>query len=153
MAAVTLESLFEKEFQEAEKTLESLRARREDIEQQIAAAEQRFTNLRNAQAALQGKLIIPTAAPKERRKPRAVSTRAPRGAGGELQKRILAVFDQHPNGASAELINQELDATDDAAKKPIAAALFRMKKSGVLLQAARRGAYTLAPPEAFEPPA
>ena len=88
---------------------------------------------------MEGKFARPTREPSQRK---ATGTRAPRGAGGELQKRILAIVGQFPDGASAEVINSELQATDADAKKPIAAALFRMKKSNVLLQLKPRGPHT-----------
>ena len=73
-----------------------------------------------------------------------------------MQKKILAVVALFPQGATAEVINSELHATDEAAKKPIAAALFRMKKNNVLHQPKPRGPYFIPPTptrEVFEPPA
>ena len=72
-----------------------------------------------------------------------------------MQKSILAVVAQFPARRTAEVINSELGATDEDAKKPIAAALFRMKKSSVLHQPKPRGPYFIPTPtrEVFEPPA
>jgi hypothetical protein len=148
----TLETLIEKEYATVQKDREDLLARRAEIDEQLRALDLRLEAATNYKATLEGKFARPARAASSRK---ASSTRAPRGAGGELQKRILAVVEQYPKGASAEVINSELEATDAEAKKPIAAALFRMKKNKVLLQPKARGNYLIPTPtrEAFEPPA
>jgi predicted nuclease with TOPRIM domain len=136
--AQTLESLIEKEHETVQKEREDLLAKRAEIDEQLRALAIRLEAATNYKATLEGKFA-----------------RAPRGAGAELQKRILAIVKQFPKGASAEVINSELEATDAEAKKPIAAALFRMKKNKVLLQPKARGPYLIPTPtrEVFEPPA
>ena len=153
MAQPTMESVIEREYETVSKEREGLLARRAEIDDQLRALDRRLEAAANYKATLEGKFRAPTQGP---RKTRAPSTgRAPRGAGGELQKKILAVVQLFPQGATAEVINSELQATSADAKKPIAAALFRMKKNNVLRQPKARGAYFIPTPtrEAFEPPA
>ena len=150
--APTLESLIEKEYETVQKEREDLLARRAEIDDKLRALDRRLDAAANYKATLEGKFVRPTRAP---RKSRAPSTgRAPRGAGGEMQNRILGVVAQIGE-ATAEVINTELGANSAEAKKPIAAALFRMKKSGALRQPKPRGPYFIPTPtrEVFEPPA
>ena len=151
--AQTLESLIEKEYETVQKEREALLARRAEIDDKLRALDRRLDAAANYKATLEGKFARPTRAPSQRKA--ATGTRAPRGAGGEMQKRILAVVAAIPEGATAEVINTELRATTTEAKKPIAAALFRMKKTGVLHQPKPRGPYFIPTPtrEVFEPPA
>jgi hypothetical protein len=155
MAVQTHEATREREINEARASLEKLRADRANIDAQIESKELLIEAWTNFELTLQGKFKAPTAT-QAPRKARAPSTgRAPRGTGGDLQKRILAVIEHYPDGATAEIINSELEATDAEAKKPIAAALFRMKKTNALRQPKPRGPYLIPTPtrEAFEPPA
>ena len=149
----TLESLIEKEYETVQRERKDLLARRAEIDDKLRALDRRLDAAANYKATLEGKFVRPTQGP---RKSRAPSTgRAPRGAGGDMQKKILAVVQLFPQGATAEVINSELQATDAETKKPIAAALFRMKKTNVLRQPKPRGPYFIPTPtrEAFEPPA
>jgi hypothetical protein len=143
MAQPTMESVIEREYETVQKEREDLLAKRADIDEQLRALDLRLEAATNYKATLEGKFARPTQAPRKSRGPS--TGRAPRGAGGELQKHILAVVEQFPDGASAEVINSELQADTADAKKPIAAALFRMKKSDVLLQLKPRGPYSVAP--------
>ena len=71
-----------------------------------------------------------------------------------MQKRVIAIIEQFPNGATAEDINSELEATTKEAKKPIAAAISRLRTRGAIGQDAPRQPWKLVPAEreAFEPP-
>jgi chromosome segregation ATPase len=105
MAEATPESVIESEFQKVEKTREGLLTKRAEIDQQLQEVEQRFTNLRNALAALQGKFNPPTRGPSEQRKSRASSSgRAPRGSREQLKNRISDLLKQHPEGLVANQI-------------------------------------------------
>ena len=87
----TLESLIEKEYETVQKAREDLLAKRAEIDDQLRALDRRLDAAANYKATLEGKFARP--ARTGQRKPRAPSTgRAPRGAGGELQKRILSVI-------------------------------------------------------------
>jgi hypothetical protein len=80
-------------------------------------------------------------------KPRAPSrTRTPRGEPSDLQKDILTVIARHlPEGAKTEAIMDELQKRSAEEKRPIYAALDRMKKGGIIAQTAARQPYTLGP--------
>ena len=82
------------------------------------------------------------AEPKTRK---ATGTRAPRGEMGGVQKLVVDVVTTcQPDGAKATTINGALrDSGYDT--KQIAAALHRMKKTGVLEQTKGQGPYTLGP--------
>jgi chromosome segregation ATPase len=96
MAAATFESTLAAAFQEAETTLRDLHAKRAEIDQQIEAAEERFTRLRNAQAALEGKLSLPAA--KERKTHASSGARAKRGSRDKVKDQISNFLKQHPEG-------------------------------------------------------
>ena len=139
MAAATFESLLDKEFAEVQKTREDLLAKRAEIEEQLHAIDQRFTNLKNAQAALQGKWTPPTGAPRTR-KPRTESgPRAPRGSREQLKSQIIALLKEHPQGLISSQIADELP---DGAKQ-IPNVLSILKNDGKIKQDARRGPYYL----------
>jgi hypothetical protein len=132
MAEATPESVIEIEFQKVKKT-------REGLLKQLQEVEQRFTNLRNALAALQGKFTPPTRGtpgPLEQRKPRASS--APRGSREQLKTRITDLLKQHPEGLVA---NQITTAIPD---KGVPNLLSLMKKEGTISQEARRDPYRIA---------
>jgi chaperonin cofactor prefoldin len=144
MAQQTAETFLQNERERFQKSREDLEAERAKIDQQIAEIDTELYALEvYVQAKQRGR---PS---QTERKPRAAGTRATRAKRGELpgiQKRIAGVVERYqPNGARAESINSELEATDDDAKKKIAAALFRMKKTAVLTQLQARGPYTLGP--------
>jgi DNA gyrase/topoisomerase IV subunit A len=139
MAEATPESVIEIEFQKVEKTREGLLTKRAEIDQQLQEVEQRFTNLRNALAALQGKFTPPTRGPSEQRKSRTSSSgRAPRGSREQLKTRISDLLKQHPEGLVA---NQITTALPD---KGIPNLLSLMKKERIISQEARRGPYRIA---------
>ena len=137
--AATFESLLEKEFADVQKQREDILAKQAEIAEQLHAVEERFTRLKNAQAALQGTLHI--GAPKEP-KARAKGTRAPRGKRGEMREQIVALVGQFPNGLTAEGIYSELQADTPKAKQAIANLLVGMKKDNLIAQAVKRGPYT-----------
>ena len=95
--AQTLESLIEKEYETVQKEREALLARRAEIDDKLRALDRRLDAAANYKATLEGKFARPTRAPSQRKA--ATGTRAPRGAGGEMQKKILAVVAQFPEGA------------------------------------------------------
>jgi hypothetical protein len=138
MADPTPESVIEREFQEVEKTRESLLAKRAEIDEQLQQVEQRFTNLRNALAALEGKFTPPTRAPSVKRRPRASSgDRAPRGSREQLKTRISDLLKQHPKGLVANQITTAIPG------KGVPNLLSLMKKEGMISQEARRGPYCI----------
>jgi hypothetical protein len=142
MAAPTLESLIEKEFQEVQKTREDLLAKRAEIDEQLKALDLRLTAAVNYKATLEGKFTSPS----RERKARAPSTgRAPRGSREQLKQQILDLIRKFPGGLTAEGINSELQTTDAKEKQRIANVLSLMKKEGALSQPAKRGPYTIAP--------
>jgi hypothetical protein len=142
MAEATPESVIEIEFQKVEKTREGLLAKRAEIDEQLQEVDQRFTNLSNALAALQGKFTPPTRGtrgPSEQRKFRVVSGgRAPRGSREQLKTRITDLLKQHPEGLVA---NQITTAIPD---KGVPNLLSLMKKEGTISQEARRDPYRIA---------
>lgn len=127
------------------KQREELFTKRAEIDKQITEIDLELEGLRAYEQVKAGKGYH-SSLPKEH-KPRASSgPRAPRGAMGEIQKRIIAIVERYqPDGAKAEAIHGELEALDDAAKKPIRAALNRMKRGGVLSQLKAKAPYTLGP--------
>ena len=141
MAAATFESAFATAFQEAETTLKELHAKREEIDQQIEAAEERFTRLRNAQAALEGKLSLP-AAVKERKTRASSGTRAKRGSRDTIRDQIINLLKQHPEGMVSNQI------TSVVTDKAVPNLLSLMKKEGGIRQSARRGPYFISSDEA-----
>jgi hypothetical protein len=151
----TFETFIEEERTRLNKDREDAQAKLQTAQDKIDAVERELAAITAYEQVKAGK------GPQTQRKPRAPSKstatghRAPKGAGAELQKRIIAVIEQFPDGATAEIINSELEATDAEAKKPIAAALFKMKKTNALRQPKTRGPYLIPTPtrEAFEPPA
>jgi DNA-binding IclR family transcriptional regulator len=80
-------------------------------------------------------------------KPRAASgTRAKAGTLPDRQKDIIAVITRKlPDGVKTEDIMEELGARTGEEKRPIYAALDRMKKGGIIQQTAKRKPYTLGP--------
>jgi hypothetical protein len=145
------QSQFDELFDQAEKRLKDLQAERDALDVKIREAEQLHTNIRNAQAALQGKWAPSTTASKER-KPRAPSTRAPRGARAELRNQITELLRNSPQGLTAEGINSELQASSKNEKQRIANVLSAMKREGLIVWDGRRSPYKLAPAQAHEPP-
>jgi hypothetical protein len=138
--ADTLETMFEKRFAGIQKRREDLLARRAELEEQLHAVEDEYQRVKTAQEALAGKFrAIPT-----ERKPRAPSTRAPRGERGKFREQIKEFVGQSPDGVTAQEIYQELGATDPQDKRPIDVALTAMKKEGALSQERRRGPYKVA---------
>ena len=131
MTEATPESVIESEFQKVEKTREGLLTKRAEIDQQLQEVEQRFTNLRNALAALQGKFT-------PRKSRTSSSGRAPRGSREQLKTRISDLLKQHPEGLVA---NQITTAIPD---KGIPNLLSLMKKERIISQEARRGPYRIA---------
>ena len=138
-----ISSRFDQLFAQAEKRLHDLQAERAGLDQRIREAEQLHTNLRNAQAALQGKL--PVAAPQERKTRAPSGPRAPRGARAEIRKQIPDVLKQFPDGLTAGDINTELKAETKAQKQAIANVLTQMVKEGILIWGGRKQPYKLAP--------
>ena len=68
---------------------------------------------------------------------------APRGKRGERRAELLELIRQHPDGLTADQINQSLNATDKKDKQAIANLLANMKKEGALHQEQRRGPYVI----------
>jgi chromosome segregation ATPase len=141
MAEPTLETMFDKRFADIQKRREDLLAKRTEIEEQLHAVEDEYQRVKTAQEALAGKF---KATPAER-KPRATSTRAPRGARAELRQKLYDLIGQFPEGLTAEGINSELQATDPKEKQKIANVLSLMVKDRVLTWGGRRQPYRLGP--------
>jgi hypothetical protein len=141
-----------KEVVQAQKTVEDLKARREEIDQQITEASKLIRGWKAFNLAIQGKLTLPgeeVAAETAEAKPRP-ATRAHKGKGAELRGRIVDLLRQHPKGLPA---NQITAAVPD---KAVSNLLSLMKKDGVLLHGGTKGsAYTLGPnaPQAETPAA
>jgi hypothetical protein len=134
--ADTAEAAIEREFSQVQKTRDDLLAKRAEIDEQLAAIDQRYTNLINARAALQGKFTAPVE--RKMRKPRQSSgTRAPRGSREELKGKILDLVKQHPDG----LVSKQITDTFPDQAKAIPNLLNLMKKDNHLHQDARRGPY------------
>ena len=140
MAAATLESIIEKEFAEVQKTRAELLAKRAEIDEQLSALDLRIRAAENYRATLEGRF---NATPTRDRKPRAPSTRAPRGAREELKTKIIDVLKTRQEGLVSDQINQALGATEQKERQQIANVLSLMKKDGALQQEARRGPYSL----------
>jgi hypothetical protein len=138
--------LIEKEFEQVGKEREALLAKRTEIDDQLRALDIRLRAAANYKATLEGKFRDPAAHAEP--KARAPSTRARRGARGELRKKIIDLLRR--GSLNAKEINQELQASDKKATQQIANVLSSMKATGALTQEARGGPYTLAPtrPEA-----
>jgi hypothetical protein len=81
------------------------------------------------------------------RKPRAASGgRAPRGELSVRQRDILGVVEKYmPDGVKTETIMEELEARSEEVKRPIYAAIDKLKKGGIVQQAGKRQPYTLGP--------
>jgi hypothetical protein len=107
------------------------------IDEQIEAAEERFTRLRNAQAALEGKLSLPAAA-KERKTRASSGTRAKRGSRDKIRDQIINLLKQHPEGMVSNQI------TSVVTDKAVPNLLSLMKKEGGIRQPARRGPYFIS---------
>jgi hypothetical protein len=139
MAEATPESVIEIEFQKVEKTREGLLAKRAEIDEQLQEVDQRFTNLSNALAALQGKFTPPTRGtrgPSEQRKFRVVSGgRASRGSREALKTRILDLLKQNPTG----LISSQIASALPEGAKQIPNVLSLLKADGKITQDAKRG--------------
>jgi Skp family chaperone for outer membrane proteins len=143
--AQTLESLIEKEHETVQKEREDLLAKRAEIDEQLRALDLRLDAATNYKATLEGKFARPT---QGQRKSRAPSTeRAPRAKQGELPelwKRIAGVVEQYgSDGARADTIYDEMRSLYGTDKKPIDAALLKMKQRQILTQTARKQPYKL----------
>jgi hypothetical protein len=134
MAAAHLESVIEKEYQEVEKARKELLAKRAEIDEQLEALNLRILAAENYRATLEGRF-----SPPRERKPRATSTRAPRGSREELKKQIVDLLKQHPEG----LVSNQITAAIPEGTKQIPNVLSLMKKEGLLHQEARRGPYAI----------
>jgi hypothetical protein len=139
MAEPTLETLVESRFEDIQKRREELLAKRAKIDEQLHAVEDEYHRVKIASDALAGKFKAVSA----ERKLRAPSTRATRGARGELREKIRDLIRQFPEGITAKGINTELQATDKASKQRIANLLTLMLKDGSLERPQARGPYTL----------
>jgi len=126
--AETLKTLIEREYETVEKERKELLERRGVIDEQLRALDRRLEAAANYTATLEGTFAAP------RRKARASSGRAPRGARGELRQRILDLLRQNPAGLLSRQIG---DALPDS-KKQLGNLLSQMKGEGLLTQAAGR---------------
>jgi hypothetical protein len=141
MAKPTFETFIQEERERLAKTREALLAKRAEIDDQLSAADRELYAITAYEQAKQGKL--PTA--QGPRKPRAPSTRAPRGERGKLREQIKELVASFSDGLAPEGIMQELGADTEQTKRPIHAALNAMKNDGTLSQERKRGPYKLAP--------
>jgi hypothetical protein len=136
-----------KEVTQAQDKVKKLKLDRDDIDRKIAEASVLVQAWENFNLTLQGKFKAPAAAATAETKTRKPSgPRAKTGALPDLQQKIVAVVERYlPDGAKAASIYEELGVREDTKRKPIDAALIRMKKSGLLYQSARKQPYTLGP--------
>jgi hypothetical protein len=135
----TPETTFQEWRTQFSKQREDLLAKRAEIDEQIAEIDKELHAIHAYEQAKAGRGFRP----QTERKPRAPSTRAPRGSREELKTKIIDVLKNHQEGLVSDQINQALGATEQKEKQQIANVLSLMKKDGMLHQEARRGPYSL----------
>ena len=133
----TPETTFQEWREQFAKQREELFAKREEIDQQIDAIDRELAAITAYEQVKRGK-------PLQKERTRSPSTRAPRGARAEIRAKILDFLKDLSEGATAEAINAELQATDPKEKQKIANVLSLMKGEGLLSQEARHGPYKVA---------
>jgi hypothetical protein len=136
----TLAAYIQREREEIQTAREELLAKRREIDEQLQSLDRRWEAAEAYEAVLRGK---PISHPRATRAPG-----APRGKRGERRAELLDLIRQHPNGLTADQINQFLSATDKKDKQAIANLLANMKKEGTLHQEQRRGPYVAPANEA-----
>jgi hypothetical protein len=132
----TLAAYIQREREDVQKTREGLLTKRREIDEQLQTLDRRWEAAEAYEAVLRGKPI-----------PQARAPRAPgasRGKRGERRGELLNLIQQHPDGLTADQINQLLNATDKRDKQAIANLLANMKKDGALHQEQRRGPYVIS---------
>jgi hypothetical protein len=131
----TLAAYIQREREEVQKAREDLLAKRREIDEQLKGLDRRWEAAEAYEAVLRGKPIPQPRAPR--------APRAPRGKRGERRAELVDLIRQHPDGLTADQINQFLNATDKKDKQVIANLLANMKKEGTLHQEQRRGPYVI----------
>jgi hypothetical protein len=145
--AQTREAVREQDLAQARKTIEDLKAQREDIDRQIHEASAIIRGWEAFDLAVQGKLTLPgeaapaqTAEPKTRK---ATGTRAKPGELGGFRKEVYDFVKQHPKGLEAGDVQAHFNPRKD--KKlgaKVGAALYKLKDVGALEQpSGGRGPY------------
>jgi hypothetical protein len=129
----TLATYIQRERDDVQKAREELLAKRREIDEELQRLDRRWEAAEAYEAVLRGK---PAPKPRAARAPS-----APRGKRGERRAELLDLLRQHPDGLTADQINQSLDATSKKDKQAIANLLANMKKEGTLHQEQRRGPY------------
>ena len=151
MAQPTMEAVIEREYETVSKEREDLLARRAEIDDKLRALDRRLKPQRTTRPRWKGSLA-PTQARANPAHPPPAALHA--AQAGRCRRRSSPSSRIFPQGATAEVINSELQATPLKRRSPIAAALFRMKKNNVLHQPKPRGPYFIPTPtrEVFERP-
>jgi hypothetical protein len=134
--ATTFEQHIEKERERITKAREEALARRQKADDEIQAIERQLAAVNAYDSALRGELPKPPKAPRA-----PSSTRAPRGSLASKKLELLELIKGFPDGATAAVLNVELNATTTSEKQSVANALGALKKEGLITQAARRAPY------------
>jgi hypothetical protein len=139
-----------------------MQARREKLLNDQATKQQELEGIETQLRRIEAYLNTGAAPAESKPVRKATSTRTPQGKLPPLQERILAIVKRYlPDGVKTESITDELEARTGDEKRPVYAALDRMKKGGLIEQAGKRQPYTLganaptgtpAQREIFEPP-
>ena len=129
----TLATYMQREREDIQTAREELLAKRKELDEQLQGLDRRWEAAEAYEAVLRGKPFS------HARATRAPST--PRGKRRERRAELLDLVRQHPDGLTADQINQFLNATDKKNKQAIANLLANMKKEGTLHQEQRRGPY------------
>ena len=129
----TLATYMQREREEIQTAREDLLAKRKEIDEQLQSLDRRWEAAEAYEAVLRGKPISHARATR--------APRAPRGKRRERRAELLDLIRQHPDGLTADQINQFLNATDKKNKQAIANLLANMKKEGTLHQEQRLGPY------------
>jgi hypothetical protein len=145
MAKPTFETFIAEERERLQKAKKDLLSKRQEIDDELRAADRELHAIAAYEQAKQGKGSF--AALRARRPRDSSGPRVPRGSRDQLKTQIVALVKQHPEGLVSDQINQSLSASDAKAKASIAAVLSLLKKDGTLHQEQRRGPYFVPPNE------
>jgi hypothetical protein len=137
--AKTFEQFVEEERARLTKTREECLAKRQEIDEEIAAVDRELDAIAAYEQVKRGKASTLSQQPRARR---TSGARAPRGSREHLKNQIIELVSKHPEGLVSDQINRSLNITDPKQKQQLATVLALLKKEGALHQEQRRGPYT-----------
>jgi hypothetical protein len=138
MVKPTFETFIAEERERLQKAKEDLLSKRQEVDEQLTAADRELQAIAAYEQAKQGK--FPFREPRTRKPKDSAGPRAPRGSREQLKSRIVELVKQHPTGLTSRQITDALDST---VAKQLPNLLSLMKKEGALAQEGRGGPYSI----------